>query len=348
MGSVKGLDTIEKAKGRVMGKGFFVFSDDFSVFDFGKMPDIIPYKGASLAMMSAAMFETVKEAGVKTHYKGLFGNGGGVKFTKNLTRPSNEMFIDLVRVIPPSFDGGNYDYHVYSDGLAVNFLIPLEIIYRNFLPKGSSVFKRLQQGTLTIKDLGLVGYPKQGQKLKKPYFDVSTKLEKTDRYITWAEAQQISGLSDENIVNVKDVLQKCNNVITDVAATAGLRNEDGKIELAIDQDGNIIVVDVIGTPDECRFSFEGVPLSKEILRDYYRQTTWYTQVQSAKERAENEKIEDWKQYCPSPPPLPKELIKVVSDVYTSMSNSFVGKSIFDAPSIEQASQAYTSWKNKIA
>jgi len=36
-----------------------------------------------------------------------------------------------------------YDYSVYTSRLK-NFLIPLEIIYRNGLPEGSSVFKKLE------------------------------------------------------------------------------------------------------------------------------------------------------------------------------------------------------------
>jgi phosphoribosylaminoimidazole-succinocarboxamide synthase len=81
---------------------------------------------------------------------------------------------------------------MYTSALK-NCLIPLEIIYRNGLPEGSSVFKRLQQGKVTIKDLGLDHAPKPGETLAKPIFDVSTKLEETDRYITWMDAQRIAG-----------------------------------------------------------------------------------------------------------------------------------------------------------
>ncbi len=346
MGSVKSLETWSKARVNEMGEGVFLFSDDFSVFDVGKMPDTIPNKGAALAIMSAVMFEKLKEAGIDTHYTGLLTKNCTIKSTKNLTKPSNEMLINLVRVIKPKFINGNYDYSAYSKE-SNNFLIPLEIIYRRSLPKGSSVFKRLQSSTLTYQELGLTEYPKQGQELERPYFDVSTKLEKTDRYVKWPEAQKIAGLDDADIVNIKKVLEKCCNVITEVAAVAGLQNEDGKIELAFDDKSNLIVVDVLGTPDECRFSFEGVPLSKEILRDYYRTTPWYQEVENAKKRAEQEKIEDWKQYCPVAPPLPKELIEVVSNVYMSIANAFIDKQIFDAPTIKKAAQAYITWKQKI-
>ena len=102
-----------------------------------------------------------------------------------------------------------------------NCLIPLEIIYRNGLPEGSSVFKRLEQGKITIKDLGLDHYPKPGEQLSKPIFDVSTKLEETDRYVTWAEAQKIAGLTDQELADVKAVLLKADETITEAAKRLG-------------------------------------------------------------------------------------------------------------------------------
>ena len=68
------------------------------------------------------------------------------------------MEVSLVNVYKPktSVAGAklSYDYSIYTPKLR-NCLIPLEIIYRNGLPEGSSVFKRLEQGKITLKDLGL-------------------------------------------------------------------------------------------------------------------------------------------------------------------------------------------------
>ncbi|MEZ4537053.1 MAG: phosphoribosylaminoimidazolesuccinocarboxamide synthase, partial [Cyanobacteriota/Melainabacteria group bacterium] len=38
---------------------YFEFTDDFSVFDWGKMPDSISKKGLSLALIGAYFFETL-------------------------------------------------------------------------------------------------------------------------------------------------------------------------------------------------------------------------------------------------------------------------------------------------
>jgi len=67
------------------------------------------------------------------------------------------MEVALVNVYRPktSIAGGKivHDYTIYTSYLK-NCLIPLEIIYRNGLPEGSSVFKRLNQGKVTLADLG--------------------------------------------------------------------------------------------------------------------------------------------------------------------------------------------------
>ena len=119
-------------------------------------------------------------------------NGKAVKF-KELKQPKASWKSCLVNVYNPEtsvVDGKIIiDYSVYTPTLK-NCLIPLEIIYRNGLPEGSSVFKRLEQGKVTLKDLGLDHHPKPGENFAKPIFDVSTKLEETDRYVTWEEAQK--------------------------------------------------------------------------------------------------------------------------------------------------------------
>src|SRR3989337_1542424 len=179
-----------------MGVGRFHFSDRYSVVDWGESPDHIEGKGEALCLMGAYCFEQLEKRGVKTHYKGLVDKDGKVVTFNQLKQPSSTMEVSIVNVYKPEtlITRGKlaYDYRVYTPKLK-NCLIPLEIIYRNGLPEGSSVFKRLEQGTATLKDLGLDHYPKPGERLATPLFDVSTKLEQTDRYVTWEGAQRIAG-----------------------------------------------------------------------------------------------------------------------------------------------------------
>ncbi len=50
MGSVKDLVVLENPAKNKTGKAQFVFSDRYSVFDWGEMPDHIQAKGASLCI----------------------------------------------------------------------------------------------------------------------------------------------------------------------------------------------------------------------------------------------------------------------------------------------------------
>jgi phosphoribosylaminoimidazole-succinocarboxamide synthase len=211
------------------------------------------------------------------------------------------------------------------------------------LPEGSSVFKRLEQGLVTLEELGLDHYPRAGERLAKPIFDVSTKLEAGDRYVSWKEAQRIAGLTDGELEEVKSVLLKVDETITEIAAKAGLMNEDGKIELAFDPQRRLMVVDVVGTLDECRFTFEGLHVSKEIARIYYRRTDWAREVEEAKRRAKEQGIENWKTLVKTEPPkLEPKLKMLISQMYMAAANEMTGKMLFDVPKLASIIKNYSS------
>jgi phosphoribosylaminoimidazole-succinocarboxamide synthase len=350
MGSVKDLEVIKQPTVGAMGVGKFHFSDRYSVFDWGEMPDQIGGKGAALCLMGAYCFEQLDRKGVKSHYRGLIGinaNGKAVKF-KEIKQPSSVMEVSLVNVYKPKTSVADgkliHDYSMYTPQLK-NCLIPLEIIYRNGLPEGSSVFKRLEQGKIKLEDLGLDHYPKPGEQLAKPIFDVSTKLEETDRYLTWQEAQKIACLTDLELEKIKAVLLKADETINEIAARAGLRNEDGKIELAFDDNRELMVVDVVGTLDECRFTYDGVHVSKEIARQYYKKTRWYTDLEQAKKEAETRGIQDWQSLCKSKPPkLEPKLKTIISEMYMAAANEMTGHKLFNAPLLSQVIAEYKELK----
>ncbi|MCX7832804.1 MAG: phosphoribosylaminoimidazolesuccinocarboxamide synthase [Ignavibacteria bacterium] len=330
MGSVKDLTVIKSACENSLGLGRFTFSDRYSVFDWGEMPDKITNKGAAIAILGAYFFEKLESLGIPTHYIGLVENGETKKLSQ-LNSISNTMEIKLLRVVKPKLVNGNYDYSEYKFQKN-GFLIPLEIIYRNYLPPGSSVFRRLEKGEITPEDLGLDSMPVPNQKLQNPIVDFSTKLEITDRYIKPAEAKEISALSDAELDNLINLTLKINNLITDEFSKFGMINEDGKIEVGFDLERKIILVDVLGTLDECRFTYEGLPVSKEIARIFYRKTQWYQEVEEAKKKDR----QNWKQICKlNPDPLPEKLASLISQVYCSCTNEITGREWFkDIPPLK--------------
>ena len=327
MGSVKDLKILKKATSDNPGQARFIFSDRYSIFDWGEMPDHIHYKGAAIALLGAYFFEKLEKIGVPTHYSGLVEDNS-VKELSKIKKPTNMMEVKLLRVISPEFKSNQYDYSMYQSERG-GFLIPLEVIYRNFLPPGSSVFKRLKDEEIKPRDLGLDRMPVPNQKLVRPILDVSTKLEITDRYLTWAEARQISGLSDNEIIKLKNLTNRVNDFITGEFSKTGLVNEDGKIEVGFNGKRRLILVDVLGTLDECRFTLDGFPASKEIARIYYRKTAWCEAVEDAKKKDRQR----WKSICRlSPEPLPSRLKLLISQIYCACTNEITEKEWFkDVP-----------------
>ena len=126
------------------------------------------------------------------------------------------------------------------------------------------------------------------------------------------------------------------DAITEMACQANLENEDGKIELAFDTQRKLMVVDVVGTLDECRFTYDGVHVSKEVARQFYKKTGWYHDVEEAKRTAEAQGVQDWKTLCKSQPPkLDAKLKVIISEMYKAAANELTRRSLFDAPSIEE-------------
>jgi phosphoribosylaminoimidazole-succinocarboxamide synthase len=323
MGSVKDLTILEQPGINKTGSGIFTFSDRYSVFDWGEMPDHIYNKGKALCLIGAHFFEKLGHKGVNSHYRALIEDDKNVKID-SLKKASNKMSVKLLRVLKPKVINGAYDYSDYKN-IKNNFLIPLEVIYRNNLPAGSSIFKRLDAGTLSLSDIGLDKRPMPGETLNASIVEASTKLEITDRYISWEEAQKISGLSDREIDQIEKLTLLINGLISAEADKIGLINEDGKIEFGMDENRNIIVVDVTCTPDECRFTYKGVPVSKEVARDFYRKTAWYTET----EKTKNENRHSWKDRVKiNPPAMPDKFLKLISSMYQACCNEITGRDWF--------------------
>ncbi len=300
MGSVKDLKIIRKPTEAEMGEGVFVFSDRYSIFDYGEMPDRIQDKGKALCLMAASNFKGLENKGLKTHFIGLDA--------------PNQMRVRLVRKIEPA--------DLMPD--SKNCMIPLEIIFRDALPDGSSVFKRVAKGETTWKDLGLDHDAKPGERLSKPIIDFSTKFETFDRYFkNVLEVIDYYKLGAKRMDEIKRQALAINAYLREKAKKIGWEHMDGKVEGAIDQHGNIMWVDVLGTLDEDRFDLNGFTLSKQFLRDYYKKTPWYAEFMKTKEQDLPE--EQW----PVPPKLPHKLASLVSDIYKGACNEWTGERHFD-------------------
>jgi phosphoribosylaminoimidazole-succinocarboxamide synthase len=338
MTSVKQFRIEEPATADGLGRGAFVFTDDYSVFDWGRMPDQIPQKGASLCVMGAFNFERLEDVGVPTHYRGVVAEGDVVDLASAIEsdRPPREMAIELTQVPDLPFVDGAYDYDAYHAAGGENYLVPLEIVFRNTVPAGSSLRSRTDPD-----DHGLEGseWPTEAVDLDDPIVEFSTKYEEGDRYLDRAEADRIAGKAD--LEELETIAREVNRIVTERAREVGLAHHDGKIE-CLYHGGEIKVADVVGTFDENRFAYEGQQVSKEVLRQHYKREhpAWVEAVASAKERANAEGLEDWHPLCDhAPPSLPDRVIGIASDLYAAGANAYTASEAFDAPPLPEVTEA---------
>ncbi|WP_226040610.1 phosphoribosylaminoimidazolesuccinocarboxamide synthase [Natrinema sp. DC36] len=332
MTSVKEFRIEEDATDEELGRGSFVFTDDYSVFDWGKMPDQIPRKGASLCTMGAFNFELLEAEGVPTHYRGVVENGDVVGL-EDATHPPWEMAIDLTQVPDLPNEGREYDYERYHDAAGENYLIPLEIVFRNRVPVGSSLRDRTVPAD---HGLALDSWPDEAVDLDEPIVEFTTKYEEGDRHLEREEADSIAGTA--SIEDLESLAREVNRIVTEQADSAGLVHEDGKIECCFYRD-EIRVADVVGTFDENRFSYEGTQLSKEVLRQYHKRTQpeWVRAVDAAKAQAKQEDVADWKSLCDEDPePLEADVLETASNLYCAGANAYTGQEFFDAPPLSSA------------
>ncbi len=338
MTSVKEFSVDEPATADALGRGRFVFTDAYSVFDWGQMPDPIPRKGASLCTMGAFNFELLEAAGVPTHYRGVVdpsGDGDEVVPLASASAPPTEMAIDLTQVPDLPYEGpeAGYDYDAFHAAGGDNYLVPLEVVFRNRVPVGSSLRRRAEPG-----DFGLEvdTWPDEPVDLPDPVVEFSTKYEEQDRYLTRAEADRIAGAADVDALET--LAGDVNRVVTERAAEVGFVHEDGKIE-CLYADGELRVADVVGTFDENRFSYDGRGISKEVVRQWYKRNDpeWVDAVSDAKAAVAGHEIDDWRELCEADPdPLPDDVIDAVSTMYAAGTNAYTGREWFDVPDIDAA------------
>lgn len=295
----------------------FEYSDRYSVFDWGEMPDQISGKGAALNLMGCAFFQYLeKQMGLKHHMLGLVGTG-----------VTNTCEVKNVRVVRPVKEGSSYNYTPYQDRL-VNTLVPLEVIFRMGLAQGNSLSKRFKTNPELTQQFGLTSVPEEGAMLEKPLIDFSTKLEAGDRYLTYQEAKSISVMSDSEFQKLITKVTQIALCLKDFHQKMGLELWDGKVEFAFTQgdsnDRDFMLVDSIGI-DELRLISEGRSLSKEFLREVYKETEWYNALNASKEECLGT-LNDFKEICKTkyrknPPNLSNYNKQKAQDLYQAYCNS---------------------------
>ena len=318
-GSVKDIRGEAGAKHLV-----FEYSDRYSVFDWGEMPDHLPGKGQALAFMAHAFFDLLEEP---HHGVGLVDQQMSPLERHN---PGRFYQVQAVQVLYPQFSNGVWNYDVYQKR-PVQTLVPLEIIFRFGIPSGSSLLERAKDADY-LKQLGLNAPVRPGQVFDRPVIEWSSKLESSDRYIPPAQAREMAGMSPSEFKRLEEMSIRGASKLHRLFADLGLELWDGKFEFAFregDQERDFMFVDSIG-PDELRLLCDGVQLSKENLRERYRGGSWHQAVEQSKALAKERGLASWKDICQNelnsgPPRLAAEELTPTAMIYKTLANELAKK-----------------------
>lgn len=340
-GSVKNLWEVDHDKLE------FEYSDAYSVFDWGRMPDALSKKGESLAALGAYFFQKMAvgsswRAVRQSQALGAFGRDLGEVLDSELkvlerdglkhhflerSGPNRLLVRRVAAVAPRKHSLGLHSLYHYKD---LNYwqsparLIPLELIFRFGMPKGSSLVERLTESY--SRQLGFSSIPREGEKFKTPILEFFSKLEDTDRFLTWEQALNYSGLEFEPFKKLVARTLLLSIWLSQEFESKGLELWDGKFEWAL-VGGELVLVDSIG-PDELRLldPKTGTQISKEFLRLFYRGTEWFEATKQAKKEAALNPSLDWKELvvkrAGQPPKLSREFREAADILYPSLVAAF--------------------------
>lgn len=350
----------------------FEYTDKYSIFDWGEMPDHFEKKGQCLAIMADLFFkvlgnpnqwrnevewqkypqENMKRLsssklwsdlltkGLEHHSCGLVDEQMEALDTANQSSLLKVKSVDVIRPKEVSKDSKLlWDYSCFIKRVS-NTLVPLEVIFRFGVPTGSSLLKRVENNPTYLKERGIDFNISDGQKFDWPMLEFTTKLEPTDRFLTLKEAQEISGLSDREFETLQDnataVALKLKNIFSNIDVELW----DGKLEFAFANekevsDRSFQLVDSIG-PDELRLTYNGVQLSKEIFRQYYKESDWAKNVNLAKTKAQDIGVSHWKGICVKemnsfPESLPENYKVFGENMYMVLTNQLALEMGYERP-----------------
>ncbi|MFN8657480.1 MAG: phosphoribosylaminoimidazolesuccinocarboxamide synthase [Candidatus Obscuribacterales bacterium] len=366
---------------------WFEFTDDYSVFDWGKMPDTIADKGKALTAFGAYFFQQLskkefwqslnsmpvlqqqlnqdwwqkrtkhpvfaglQKSGLPSHFIDLVDETGSKLPLKSLPA-CDRAFLEVVRahvpkVSPASLNGQTIYYYPLDSHRETTRLVPLEVVFRFGMPSGSSLKARLEKNPQYARQLGLTEVPREGKWFDRPVLEFFTKLEPKDRLLTLQEAVNISTLSVEQFEELSELALAAAVGLFALFAERGIELWDGKFEFII-SDGKLLLADSIG-PDELRLISSGAHLSKEFIRQIYRDTAWEKAIKEAQNIATGRGADNWKQVCTeelgkTPDPLDAPSKALADALYPSLFNTVAGEAVFSGqPELVELSHKLNSF-----
>jgi phosphoribosylaminoimidazole-succinocarboxamide synthase len=134
-------------------------------------------------------------------------------------------------------------------------LVPIEAVVRGYLTgvTDTAIWTRYSKGRRDIGGIALPDGMKKNQKLPQPLFDPTTKEAVHDRVLT-PEQMIAEGFVTQDLF---DRIRKTALALfargQDIAARRGLILVDTKYEFGTDENGSLVLIDEIHTPDSSRY-----------------------------------------------------------------------------------------------
>ncbi len=362
------------------GMAMMDFSDSYSIFDWGKMPDLLHRKGEALAILSADFFsklekpETWKEfsrsaealslrksnrfgglfneigeelqsIGLRTHLLGtsesISGRAeGALKKPDEMRAPFRSLAVIPVSAVKPRMTtvlGRTLPDYYPTRTSVLPRLIPFSIFFRFGCSEGSALTDRVAQDPDYLSSLGFGHLRAEiGQRWDFPLLELFTQLESSVRPVLFPEALALSGVSAGQL---QDVLLKTawiSALLKYLCGKRGFELVEGKLEWALAENGHCFLTHALGPDELCIFK-NGVQISTEFLKTYYKNTRWFQAVESAKAQAKAQGSAEWKKMVhEAPSSLPVQYRELAIQCYLSLTNELTGRQWFpDAWALEQ-------------
>jgi len=178
--------------------------------------------------------------------------------------------------------------------------LPVEAIVRGYLI--GSGWKDYQSSG-SVSGITLPKNLQQAEKLAEPIFTPSTKAAVGDHDENISFDQMANVIGEDRAKNIKDKSIEIYNLARDYALDRGIIIADTKFEFGLDDQGDLILMDEILTPDSSRFwdadlykiGISPQSFDKQFLRDWLESIDWNKQ--------------------PPPPPLPSDVIEMTKQKY---------------------------------
>ena len=275
------------------------YTNQWSAFDRGASPQLIPFLGWARMQTAWASFKLAQRASIPTHFV-----------------REEECALVVKEFTVVEADGSELPL---ISGESHGTMIPLEWIYR--VEVDGSLYDRLVSGKVDSAQYGIPNGTEivRGMPLPHVLIECTTKREPVDRHLSDEEARDLAKLSMPEWMEARMIVGQLARVINEGYRGAGFRVPDGKIELALDHHRNVIVVDTFGTQDENRIIEidTGALYSKDLIRNYLKKLRFYATLQEAKKKHPTEKG-----LWPSYPELPTEFVDQVSGAYVQVANRY--------------------------